>query len=127
MQAELMDQMQELAASVRVASGPDRDLDAEISWRLAPESAALQGGGLSVRNGDPHLSGTAVFSGLFPDWLTREDVVPRYTASLDAALELAGDEAEAALRYAVDHGRRPGLAYTCALALAVLAYLLDRT
>jgi|GEM_PF-5154994 len=126
MHDELTDLMQDLRDRVRAASGPDRDLDAEISWRLAPE---IPGAGLRPRGGagdGPAPSGPTVFGGLFPDWRTRDDVVPRYTGSVDAALALAGENAEAALRHALDHphsGTRP---LGVGLALGIVQFVVDR-
>jgi hypothetical protein len=116
--------MTDLQQLVRAANGPDRDLDAEISWRLTPESPLGQSAGLP--KWDEHLSGPKVFDGLFPEWREREDIVPPYTGSLDAAIGLAGPLGEAALRHALDQERRTDLPLAAALALGVLTYFLDQ-
>jgi hypothetical protein len=114
--------MKDLQQRVSAAKGPDRDLDAEISWRLTPEIPGRERGA-DADGRQP--TGPEVFDELFPNWRAREDIVPRYTASLDAALALAGARAETALRQALDRQDRASLTLTVALALGVISHYLE--
>jgi hypothetical protein len=114
--------MKDLQQRVAAAKGPDRDLDAEISWRLSPE---IPGRDRGEDTGKLQPTGPEVFDELCPNWRAQEDIVPRYTSSLDAALALAGARAETALRQALDRKDRASLTLTVALALGVIGHYLE--
>lgn len=81
-------EMLELAERVEQASGPERDLDAEIALAITGNTAQLSEGGNMIWCGGWH----SVLADLpAVPWSGRWVQVARYTASLDAALTLVPD------------------------------------
>ena len=108
----------DLRARLAVVTAPDRELDAEISWRLGPPAPPSQAP--VALNLAADITGPKVFDAMVSDWRERDDIVPRYTASVDAALGLAGAGGLAILRRAVARPLRADLPLTPALAIHIL-------
>lgn len=80
--------MLELAERVEQASGPDRELDAEVALAVTGNTAELSEGGNMIWCGGGH----SVLADLpAVPWSSRWIQVAHYTASLDAALTLVPD------------------------------------